>query len=136
MHDKDMSYLDTRHQPIRLQYLLQLLYSLDQTPRLLFNSAPNFVRHLFESGDYSRAAFISLSKRPQASPTFNITFKTWEWPAIHCRRVEWLPMPGRQSAQKRPHSLTSTLQTRRRKLIPSLTLENELEENELVLDDC
>ena len=37
-------------------------YSLDQTLRLLFISLINFVRLLFESGDYSRAAFISLSQ--------------------------------------------------------------------------
>ena len=39
-----------------------------------------FVWRLFESGDYS----IFLS--------------------VNVRRVEWLPIPGRQSAQKRPHS--------------------------------
>ena len=36
-------------------------YSLDQTPRLLFISSRNFVRLLFESGYYLRAAFIKLS---------------------------------------------------------------------------
>ena len=37
----------------------QVPYSLDQTPWLLFISSPEFMRRLFESGDYSRAAFIS-----------------------------------------------------------------------------
>ena len=30
-------------------------YSLDQTPRLLFISSPEFMRRLFESGDYSKS---------------------------------------------------------------------------------
>ena len=37
-----------------------VLYSLDQMPQLLFTSSPNFVRLLFESSYYSRAAFIKL----------------------------------------------------------------------------
>ena len=38
-----------------------VLYSLDQTPRLLSISSHNFVRLLFKSGYYSRVAFIKLS---------------------------------------------------------------------------
>ena len=40
---------------------MQLPYSLDQTPRLLFISSPEFVQRLFESDDYSREAFINTS---------------------------------------------------------------------------
>ena len=45
-----------------------LPYSLDQTPRLLFISPPEFVRRLFESGDYSRAAFIYTSSCQRGNP--------------------------------------------------------------------
>ena len=43
-------------------------YSLDQTPRLLFISSPEFVRRLFESGDYSRVAFINTSSFQRGNP--------------------------------------------------------------------
>ena len=46
-------------------------YSLDQTPRLLFISSSEFVRRLFESGDYSRAAFINTSSRQRDNPLRN-----------------------------------------------------------------
>ena len=40
----------------------QILYSLDQTPWLLFISSPEFMRCSFERGDYLRAAFISCQR--------------------------------------------------------------------------
>ena len=43
-------------------------YSLDQTPRLLFISSPEFVRRLFESGDYSREAFINTYSCQRGNP--------------------------------------------------------------------
>ena len=46
-------------------------YSLDQTPRLLFISSSEFVRRLFESGDYSRAAFINTSSCQRDNPLRN-----------------------------------------------------------------
>ena len=45
-------------------YLIDYLYIpylLDQIPRLLFISLPEFVRGLFESDDYLRAVFINTS---------------------------------------------------------------------------
>ena len=47
---------------------LGIPYSLDQTPRLLFISSPEFVRRLFESGDYWRAAFINTSSCQRGNP--------------------------------------------------------------------
>ena len=44
-----------------VQNPLDISYLLDQMPRLLFISSRNFVWLLFESGYYSRAAFIKLS---------------------------------------------------------------------------
>ena len=50
-------------------------YLLDQMPRLLFISSRNFVRLLFESGDYStKMAFIEICKGKgfQKSKFYNI----------------------------------------------------------------
>ena len=47
-------------------YRNNIPYSLDQTPWLLFISSPEFVRRLFKSGDYSRAAFINTSSCQKA----------------------------------------------------------------------
>ena len=49
----------------------KVLYSLDQTPQLLFISSPEFVQHLFESSDYSRAAFINTSSCQRGNPQRN-----------------------------------------------------------------
>ena len=54
-----------------MQVLAHLPYSFDQTPRLLFISSPEFVRRLFESGDYSRAVFINASSCQRGNPYRN-----------------------------------------------------------------
>ena len=51
-----------------MMFCNSILYLLDQTPQLLFISSPNFVRLLFKSGYYLRAAFIKL--RGIATATF------------------------------------------------------------------
>ena len=46
--------------PAHTTYLYYITYFLDQTPWLLFISSRNFVRLLFKSSYYLRAAFIKL----------------------------------------------------------------------------
>ena len=92
---------------------IELPYLLDRTPRLLFISLCNFVRLLFESSYYSRAVFIKLRTENE--------------------EIHWLQMPGRQSEEKLPCTLATATNTELKESDP---FTDELEENELILEDC
>jgi len=68
---------------------------------------------LFESGYYSRAVFIKLETEDE--------------------EIHWLQMPGRQSEETLPCTLTTATGT---ELEESDPFADELEENELILEDC
>ena len=78
-----------------------------------FISLRNFVWLLFESGYYSRAAFIKLGTEDEA--------------------IHWLQMPGKQSKETLPCTLATATDS---ELEESDPLADELEENELILEDC
>ena len=68
---------------------------------------------LFESSYYSRAAFIKLGTEDE--------------------EIHWLQMPGRQSKETLPCTLATATDT---ELEESDPFADELEENELILEDC
>ena len=72
-----------------------------------------FVWLLFESSYYSRAAFIKLGTEDE--------------------EIHWLQMPGRQSEETLPCTLATATDT---ELEQSDPFADELEENELILEDC
>ena len=94
-------------------FSLWIPYSLYRTPRLLFISLLNCVWLLFESGYYLRVLFIKLGTEDG--------------------EIHWLQMPGRQSEETLPCTLAAATDT---KLEESDPFTDELEENELILEDC
>ena len=121
----------------------KLPYLLDQTPRLL--SSRNFVRLLFESGYYSRAAFIKLSgiseifckcKGFEKSQFYKINR---ELRCGDCLKEGGVAADARESIRRDTATLATATDTELEESDPFADVEeyeDELEENELVLEDC
>jgi len=73
-----------------------ILYSLDQTPQLLFISSRNFVRLLFKSSYYSRAVFIKLGTEDDE---------------IHCLKESGWAADARESIQRGTVMLATAMDT-------------------------
>ena len=75
---------------------LQLMYSLDQMPWLLFISSRNFVQLLFESGYYLRAVLIELGTEDEE---------------IHCPKQGGVAADARESIQRDTATLATVTDT-------------------------
>jgi len=105
---------------------MELPYSLDQTPRLLFISSRSFVWLLIESSYYSRAAFIKLGVEGE-NPLPWGTFQGG------------VAADTRESIRRDTATLAIATDTELEESDHFADFEedeNELEENKLVLEHC
>ena len=114
---------------------LEIPYLLDQTPRLLFISSRNFVRLLFESGYYSRAAFIKLS----GIGKIFCKCKGFEKSQFYkINRKGGVAADARESIRRDTAMLATATDTELEESDPFADVEEDEDEleNELVLEDC
>jgi len=92
-------------------------------PQLLYISSSNFVRLLFKSGYYSRAAFKLETEDEE----------------IHCLKQGAVAADARESVRRDAAMLTTVTDTKLEESDPFADVEedkDDLKENQLVLEDC